>query len=221
MQPRGQHPGRPGRPRRLSRDAILSSAERILNEEGVEHLSMRRLAKDLSSTPMALYYHVKDKDELLMLLLEAYTERLPRPDLPQAPRERLIAGAQTLRDILAECPWAVEALNSDCVSVSAMWIVESMIDAAVACGLSPEEAIDAYRVIWYYTIGELLVRFNCERARRQGKGTPWERAVLSLDPEAFPLLARLGGQRREPAAGHHHQRRLEAVVDGLLAQGAA
>ncbi|MFF5937272.1 TetR/AcrR family transcriptional regulator [Streptomyces sp. NPDC012508] len=102
---------RVGRPRRLSREAILRSAERILMEEGAEHLSVRRLAKDMSSTPMALYHHVKDKDELLLLLLEARTERLPRAELPREPRERLLAGARSLHEMLANCPWAVDALT--------------------------------------------------------------------------------------------------------------
>ncbi|MEU6986134.1 TetR/AcrR family transcriptional regulator C-terminal domain-containing protein [Streptomyces sp. NPDC046324] len=219
MESRGR---RVGRPRRLSREAILRSAERILMEEGAEHLSMRRLAKDMSSTPMALYHHVKGKDELLLLLLEVRTERLPREELPREPRERLLAGARSLHEMLADCPWAVDALTpDDRVSTPTRRIVESMIDAAVACGLSHEKALYAYRVIWYYTLGELLVRFSRERARRQGGSTPWERAVLSLDPDAYPLLAGLGGQLTERAGTGHYQRGLEAVVDGLLRQGVA
>ncbi|MEU7010146.1 TetR/AcrR family transcriptional regulator [Streptomyces sp. NPDC046332] len=211
-----------GRPRRLSREAILRSAERILMEEGAEHLSMRRLAKDMSSTPMALYHHVKDKDELLLLLLEVHAERLPRAELPREPRERLLAGARSLHEMLANCPWAVDALTpDDRVSTPTRRIVDSMIDAAVACGLNREKALYAYRVIWYYTLGELLVRFSRERARRQGGTTPWERAVLSLDPDAYPLLAGLGGRLTETAGTGHYQRGLEAVVDGLLRQGVA
>jgi AcrR family transcriptional regulator len=210
---------RVGRPRRLSREAILRSAERILTEEGAEHLSMRRLAKDMSSTPMALYHHVKDKDELLLLLLELRTGRLPPAELP---RERLLAGARSLHEMLATCPWAVDALTPDGrVSAPARRIVETMIDAAVDCGLNPDRARHAYGVIWNYTLGELLVRFNRERARRQGDSTPWERAMRSLDPVAFPLLAGLGGQLTEIAGAGHYQRGLEAVVDGLLRQGVA
>ncbi|MEU7036098.1 TetR/AcrR family transcriptional regulator C-terminal domain-containing protein [Streptomyces sp. NPDC046237] len=213
---------RVGRPRRLSRESILRSAERILMEEGAEHLSMRRLAKDMSSTPMALYHHVKDKDELLLLLLEARAERLPRAELPREPRERLLAGARSLHEMLASCPWAVDAMTpDDRVSTPTRRIVESMIDAAVACGLNHAKALYAYRVIWYYTLGELLVRFSRERARRQGGTTPWERAMLSLDPDAYPLLAGLGGRLTETAGTGHYQRGLEAVVDGLLRQGVA
>ncbi|GGQ91354.1 TetR/AcrR family transcriptional regulator [Streptomyces althioticus] len=163
MQSPNTRPGRLGRPPRLSREAILVAAQRVLDEEGAEYLSMRRLARELSSTPMALYHHVRDKDELLMLLLDAYVRRIPRPD-PDHPRERVVAGAQALHDILEDCPWGVEVLASDrFVSTSATWIVESIVDALVLCGLSPGDAVYAYRVIWCCLVGELTARPFRER----------------------------------------------------------
>ncbi|MFE5634226.1 TetR/AcrR family transcriptional regulator [Streptomyces sp. NPDC056543] len=165
MQSPNTRPGRIGRPPRLSRETILVAAQRVLDEEGAEHLSMRRLARELSSTPMALYRHVRDKDELLMLLLDAYVRRIPRPDLPDHPRERVVAGAQVLHGILEGCPWGVEVLASDrFVSTSATWIVESIVDALVLCGLSPADAVYAYRVIWFCLVGELTSRPFAERA---------------------------------------------------------
>jgi AcrR family transcriptional regulator len=50
----------------LSRERILKAALRIADEEGLEALSMRRLAADLDATPMALYNHVPNKDALLL-----------------------------------------------------------------------------------------------------------------------------------------------------------
>ncbi|MGW1373629.1 TetR/AcrR family transcriptional regulator [Streptomyces sp. NPDC002446] len=214
--------GRIGRPPRLSRDAILAAAQRILNEEGAEHLSMRRLAKELSSTPMALYHHVRDKDELLMLLLDAHARGFDRPELPTDPRERLVAGAQLLHDILADCPWGVEVLASDdFVSIAAIWIVETVIDALVECGLTPEDAVYAYRVIWYYTVGELTLRFNRERSESDPKRPRYrERAMASLDKEAFPRLASLGRSWVGLTTEGNQRRGLEAVIDGLLSQNA-
>ncbi|MER5294811.1 TetR/AcrR family transcriptional regulator [Streptomyces pharetrae] len=221
MQSPNRRSGKVGRPPRLSRDAILTAAQRILDEEGAECLSMRRLAKELSSTPMALYHHVQDKDELLMLLLEAHAQGFPRPEFPEQPRERLLAGAQVLHDILAGCPWVVEVLASDkFVSLSAMWIVENMVDALIACGLSPDDAVYAYRVIWYYTVGELTVRFNRERSRGE-TATPYRQRVMSSVTEAdFPRLAVIGPRWVELTSVDNHRRGLEAVIDGLLAQNA-
>ncbi|TDT42706.1 TetR family transcriptional regulator [Streptomyces sp. BK208] len=219
MQHRTPRPGRTGRPPRLAREAILSAAQRILDEEGAESLSMRRLAKEMSSTPMALYHYVRDKDELLVLLLEEHAAAFPRPELPSEPRARLLASAQVLHDILVDCPWIVEVLASDDLfAVSAMWIVENILDACVECGMTPEEAVYAYRVIWYYTAGELTVRFNRERRLARLDRPPHRDQIGALAAEEFPLLTSLGPRWVELTTEVGHRRGLQAVVDGLLAQ---
>ncbi|EWC64338.1 Transcriptional regulator, TetR family [Actinokineospora spheciospongiae] len=211
-------PRRAGRPARLSKEAIVAAAAAIVEADGVEQLSMRRLAKDLSSTPMALYHHVEDKDELLLLLLEAHARGFPRPELPTEPRQRLLAAARTLHDVLADCPWIVEVLASDdLVAPSALWIVEDILDAAVRCGLTPEEAVHAYRVIWYYTAGELLVHFTRSR-RRAEAGTPThrDRAFAALDPTAYPRLTSMSGRWVALTTEDSHRRGLAAIITGLL-----
>ncbi|WIN00600.1 TetR/AcrR family transcriptional regulator [Actinoplanes oblitus] len=209
-----------GRPPRLSREAIVEAAKRILDEEGAKNLSMRRLAKDLESTPMALYHHVKDKDELLLLLLEAHAEQFPRTDMPDDPRDHLIKAAQLLHDILADCPWIVEVLASDdLMAVSALWIVENIIDGAVRCGMTPEQAVYAYRVIWYYTAGELMLRVAREqRYARPDAGAHREKAFANLDAEQFPRLSSLSELWPALTSRNMHRSGLIAIVDGLLGQ---
>ncbi|KOU08989.1 TetR/AcrR family transcriptional regulator [Streptomyces ardesiacus] len=220
MTPQTRRTGRTGRPPRLSQEAILTAAQRLLDEEGPEHLSMRRLAQELSSTAMALYHYVRDKDELLLLLLERHAQRFPRPALPADPRERLLAASQALHDILAECPWIVEVLASDdLMAVSALWIVENMIDAAIQCGLGPDEAVYAYRVIWYYTAGELTIRVNRERHHAGLERPPHrDKAFAALTPDEFPRLASLAGRWDEITTRDTHREGLVAIVDGLLSR---
>ncbi|MFE2248477.1 TetR/AcrR family transcriptional regulator [Streptomyces lavendulae] len=220
MTPQTRRTGRTGRPPRLSQEAILTAAQHVLDEEGPEHLSMRRLAQELSSTAMALYHHVRDKDELLLLLLERHAQRFARPELPTDPRDRLIAASRALHDILAECPWIVEVLTSDdLMAVSALWIVENMIDAGIECGLSPEEAVYAYRVIWYYTAGELTIRVNRERHHAGLERPPHrDKAFATLEPQEFPRLAALAGQWNEITTRDTHHEGLVAIVDGLLSR---
>lgn len=221
MQPRTKRTGRTGRPPRLSQEAIIAAAQHLLAAEGTDSLSMRRLAKELSSTPMALYHHVRDKDELLLLLLEAHARSIRRPELPEDPRDRMIAAGQLLHDVLADCPWIVEVLASDdLMATSALWIVEAMVDAAVGCGLTPEQAVDAYRTVWYYTVGELMIRVT--RARRQAEieqPSHRDRAFATLSTDAYPRLASLAGRWAELTARDTHRQGLEAVVDGLIARG--
>jgi AcrR family transcriptional regulator len=50
---------------KLDREAVIDSALRFADEEGLEAISFRRLAEQFEVTPMALYWHFKDKEELL------------------------------------------------------------------------------------------------------------------------------------------------------------
>ncbi|MFF9816198.1 TetR/AcrR family transcriptional regulator [Streptomyces sp. NPDC014006] len=217
------HPGRPGRPPRLSRAEIVTAARRIIDEEGVAKLTMRRLAKEIGSTPMALYHHVRDKEELLLLLLEDYAGQAPRPSLPADPRERLLAAATAMRDLLARCPWLVEVLTADdLLAPSALWFVEQVVDAAIACGLSPEQAVHAYRSIWYYTAGELIVRATAARRRAtDDRPTYRDQVFAGLDPAGLPRLAALGPRWAELTATDTYAAGLRALVDGLLSAGRA
>ncbi|CAL9569482.1 hypothetical protein SUDANB174_04765 [Streptomyces sp. enrichment culture] len=211
-------PGRPGRPPRLSRAEIVTTARRIVDEEGVAKLTMRRLAREMDSTPMALYHHVRDKEELLLLLLEDFAAQAARPRLPDDPRERLLTAATAMRDLLTQCPWLVEVLTADdLLAPSALWYVEQVVDAAVDCGLTPEQAVRAYRSIWYYTAGELVVRAAAARRRAaDARPTYRERVFADLDPAALPRLAALGPRWGELTAEDTCAVGLRALVDGLL-----
>ncbi|WP_063047434.1 TetR/AcrR family transcriptional regulator [Nocardia pseudovaccinii] len=209
---------RVGRPPRLSVEAIIAAADRILETEGPDKLSMRRLASELDSAPMALYYHVRDKDELLLLVLEAHAKHIPRPDLPDDPRERLTATALLLYELLAERAWIVEVLTADDLfAPAALWFVEMMIGAAVDHGCTPEQAVDVYRTIWYYIVGNLIIRVNSRRhLARTGNPIYRDRAIADLTTDTHPHLAAVADRWAELTTRDSHRQGLAALVDGLL-----
>ncbi|EFL19441.1 TetR/AcrR family transcriptional regulator [Streptomyces sp. C] len=211
-----------GRPPRISREEVIEKARRIVTEEGVDRLTMRRLATEIGSTPMALYHHVRDKEELLVLLLDDHTARtLHRAELPDDPRERVVASAAAIHEVLAACPWIVEVLTADdLMSASALWFVEQMVDGLVECGLTPEQAVHGYRAIWYYTAGEITVRTAAAR-RRAGddRATYRERVFADLDPGELPRLTQVADQWASLTAENTYLAGLRALVNGLLAPG--
>ncbi|MEW1861095.1 TetR/AcrR family transcriptional regulator [Streptomyces sp. NBC_00669] len=209
----------PGRPPRISREEVIEAARRIVAEEGVDRLTMRRLATEIGSTPMALYHHVRNKEELLVLLLDDYTERtLRRPELPAEPRERIVVAASTIHEALAACPWIVEVLTADdLMSTAALWFVEQIVDGLVVCGLSPERAVHGYRAIWYYTAGEIVVRTSAARRRTDDdRPTYREQVFAALDPGELPRLAKVADRWAPLTAEDTYRDGLRALVDGLL-----
>jgi AcrR family transcriptional regulator len=85
----------------LTRDAIVAAALRVLDAEGIEGLSMRRVAEELNTGAASLYWHVRNKDELLQLIFERVTQEvaLPEPD-PSHWKEQLRELAVQMRAVL-------------------------------------------------------------------------------------------------------------------------
>src|SRR5438445_3591016 len=82
------------RRRGLTREAIVARALEVGNAEGLQAVSLRRLAQELGVTPMALYRHVRDKQDLINAMTEAVLEGLDatvgfRPEMNWTERLRL------------------------------------------------------------------------------------------------------------------------------------
>ncbi|MEU4524823.1 TetR/AcrR family transcriptional regulator [Amycolatopsis sp. NPDC024027] len=211
--------GRIGRPPSTSREQILEAARAILDRDGREKLTIRRLAAELGVGATTLYHHVRDKDDLLVQLLEHYAGQLPRPGLPDDPRERIVAAAILMHDALAARPELAEVLTADdFLGESALWMVEAIVGGALGCGCPPERAVELYRNVWYYTIGEILVRARAARRAAEDRPRYRDRVFAALDGARFPNLAAVGDRWPELAARDTYRAGLRAFVDGLLAQ---
>ncbi|WP_028548024.1 TetR/AcrR family transcriptional regulator C-terminal domain-containing protein [Paenibacillus sp. UNC451MF] len=73
----------------LDRDRIVSTVLTMLQAEGLEQISMRKIADSLGVKAASLYYHVKDKDQLLHLLAEQISSEVEFPDAELDWREQL------------------------------------------------------------------------------------------------------------------------------------
>ncbi|AYY14387.1 TetR/AcrR family transcriptional regulator [Actinobacteria bacterium YIM 96077] len=221
-QPNAPH-GRIGRPPATSRRQILAAARRLIDRDGWEKLTIRRLAVEIGVGATTLYHHVQDKEDLLFLLITEYADQIPHPDLPTDPRERIIATATAIHDALADWPWAAEVLTADGfiarLGESALWLVETILAGAIDHGCTPEQAVHVFRNIWYYTVGEILVRAHSHR-RRAGNERPADRGAFfsSLDESRMPHLAAVSDQWPTLAAQDTYPEGLRAFVDGLIAQ---
>jgi AcrR family transcriptional regulator len=143
---------------------------------------------------MGLYRHVRDKDELLVLLLDRLASEVPQPRFPHQPLHRVIAAAEAMRAGLARHPWVVDVLaEGDLIAPSIFWLMDEIVAGFIACGLSHAEAAAAYRAVWQLVVGELIVSRGASRLQAQDRRPYVLEALGAVDADQFPTLGVLAG----------------------------
>jgi AcrR family transcriptional regulator len=142
----------------LSREKILKTALRLVDEEGLEGLSMRRIASELNATPMALYNHVPNKDALLAgvagLLLDEIDLSLLDPSDPATALKR---GFGEFRKAILRHPNLLPIMcRKGELSADSMRPVELALSLLRAMGFSDEEAVQAHWALTGMTIGHVM-----------------------------------------------------------------
>ncbi|GAA5183680.1 TetR/AcrR family transcriptional regulator C-terminal domain-containing protein [Rugosimonospora acidiphila] len=94
----------------LTRDQLIRTAIELLDAEGLEGLNMRALGRRLDSAATAMYWHVKNKDNLVLLATDQVWGELKLPDLGSVDwRTAATAMAIDLYEMLTRHPWLVQA----------------------------------------------------------------------------------------------------------------
>lgn len=149
-----------GRPARLSRDRIVAAAETVVRTEGIDALSMRRVARAVRCSPMALYRHVADRDELLRGVLDALAPTLRRPPPSSDPRRAITRVLTITHDWLVDHPWVIDLLPSHRMGWSVAWVTDDVVAAFRSAGLRPAAAARAHEVVWHHLVGEVTTRHS-------------------------------------------------------------
>ncbi len=205
-----------------SRAQILDAAKKLIERDGWERFTLRRLASEAGVGPATVYYHLRDREDLLIQLLNERADQTLAVELPDDPRERIVVAAQAMHDLLAAWPWAAEVLAADGflgrLGPSALRLVETIVAAAVECGCTPEQAAGVFRSIWYYTAGEILVRSRSARPEAEAARADLQGAMFSgIDLGESPQLAAIGERWPALAAQDTYRVHLRPLVRGLLA----
>src|SRR4029078_13680149 len=95
----------------LSRERILAAALEVVDEQGIEALSMRKLGQSLGYEAMSLYNHVANKDDLLDGILDLLLAEL-EPPAPDGGLPAIRASALSAHEALKRHPWAATMLMS-------------------------------------------------------------------------------------------------------------
>ena len=203
---------------RLSRERILEAALKIVDREGLEGLSMRRLGSELGVEAMALYYYFRNKSALLdglceKLLADLHLETDPDRDWSG----RLRRALTSFRDALRRHPNLVPLMTSRPVlTPAALRATELQYAALRSAGLGPKAVVDAHRTLGSYVFGYLLV--ETQFARSGLNETSFNPDLSFLTAQDFPATFELMPYQAASDWDQQFQIGLDLILAGILAR---
>jgi AcrR family transcriptional regulator len=207
----------------LSADAIVAVALRILDAEGLDALSMRRLAVELDTGAASLYWHVGSKDGLLDLLFDAIIgeQSVPDPE-PERWREQLKEVARTMRaTILSHRDVVRISIGRIPMGPNALVYAERVLAILRAGGVSGHLAVLAQQLLMAVVNGFTIDETGEGGQPPEGWPSPEETALLARDyvaalpPERFPNLVALADHFTPGSEDERFELLLALFVDGL------
>lgn len=203
----------------LTRERILVVALRLVDEQGVEALSMRRLAAELAVDPMAIYHYLPNKQAILAGLIELVFAEWPvpltvSPDWQEGVRDFARAYHQLTRAHPNLTLYLVT--EAEFGAAAALAATESLYAALAGAGLAPGIIVRAADLIVDYLNGFAL-------AESSGRfGLPGERQALltrlSESPtEQYPTLRQVLAALSETELAANFEAGLDLILAGLAA----
>jgi AcrR family transcriptional regulator len=161
-----------GRPAALTREQVLVAALEIIDQDGVEALTMRRLGQALDRNPMGIYRHAADKDALLdgvveHIFSELVVSREPGRDQESGQHDRdweaaLRRTAHAFRRIALTHPNAVPLLVTRSVTgplalrpLGTLRPLEELLEVFIGAGFDPHGALHATRLFTGFLYGHI------------------------------------------------------------------
>ncbi len=200
----------------LTRERIARAALELVDREGLDAFSMRRLAGELDAGTMTLYGHFADKRELLDAVIDVAVAERELPKLTGTWREQARQLILHTREMLRRHPGVVEIWSRQPVvgAVGLRW-VEAALEALEAAGFQTAEAVKAFRLLVTYTYG--FAFFSAARSGSMDRANV-RAALEALPVEQFPHLSGAADVFAEAMGGEDAFRYgLERILDGLEA----
>jgi AcrR family transcriptional regulator len=143
---------------RYTRQQIAQTALAIADAEGIQAVSMRRIAGELGAGTMTLYHYVHSKNDLMALMEDTIMGELlvPNGELPSDWREALTAIARRTRATFRRHPWALTGMRGAGMSPHALGHFEQSLAAVATTGLDAAARLDLIAMVDDYVAGFVL-----------------------------------------------------------------
>jgi AcrR family transcriptional regulator len=208
----------------LSENAIIDAALAITREEGLDAVTMRRVAAELDTGAASLYVYVRNRDELLRAMMDRVAGTVPRvaPE-PERWREQVHGLMRGFRDALEAYPGLASVLTGEPPTTeNALAGAESLLGILLAGGIASQDAA------WAVDILMLIVTATATEAdirRAAGNGVEVDvfrirDTFAGLPTTRFPLLVSHASELVAGAGDERFRFAIDTFLDGLAARAA-
>jgi TetR/AcrR family transcriptional regulator, tetracycline repressor protein len=197
----------------LARQTVARAALKLLDEVGLEMLTVRRLAAELGVQSPALYWHFRNKQELLdemsRLLLEP---DMGGPHQGESWQQWLTRRAHTYRRMLLSHRDGARLIASAHPGMTIARKFEAELQLLIGYGFTPAQALHTISTLSFYTTGFVLE----EQAslQRQARTTPEDLATLAAEAPTVMAAVRESGA---PTSDHAFAYGLRLIIHGTTA----
>ncbi len=203
----------------LSLDRIMAAALDLLDREGLDALTMRRLADELLTTHTSLYRHVASRHELLVELVDHVLGGMRPPPADEDGgddwRRQAEWSAREFRRVLLEHPALVPLLTAgQLLGPNAMRGRDRGVRSLLAAGAGGELAVHAYLLVAHYVIGTALL--DTGGAARTGlERTAMTRLFRALPADTYPTVLAHADLLNAPDGEAEFEFGLRTILDGI------
>jgi AcrR family transcriptional regulator len=203
---------------RLDQTTIVKSALALVDRDGLEGLSMRKLGRELAVEAMALYHYFPSKDALIDAIVEAVVGEMGAPSEAGSWEERLRERFRSYRQLAQAHPHVFPLVGKRTVkSPEALAPVEQMLDILRGAGFTPERALQSFRTLSSYAYGYALAEIVGFALEPSTDGAAARFDVRTVDPERFPRMREVAPH----VVACDHDTEFELGLDIILAGLAA
>lgn len=207
-----------GRPPRFTRERLQAAALALVDAHGLSGLSMRSLAAAVGTGPMTLYNHVRSREELDALVVEAVLRearwsRVPRPDW----RAEVRAIATAMWRAVRAHPHAIPLiLTRRSRSPAVLEVSEALLVALARSGRTGRRLLVAFRAVTALVTGFAQVELAGPFAAAAGE-TPAEvvRRMRRLPADRYPRLVEIAAAAAPSRGEHEFRDALDLLLAGL------
>lgn len=198
----------------LSSEVVFDAALRMVDAEGVEALTMRRLAADLGVAPMSIYSHVPNKDDLLIGMVNLATAEITLPDPGTPPWEALRALTREFRRVTKLHPNLVPLIMTrPPTGANGLRTLESALDALRRAGIPPDRVARAYRLSASFAIG--FVSLEAGGFFRPVAPAPDAPPVAAVPLDGMPRIVEAAPYLAKWDADAEFEAGMDVIVDAL------